>query len=47
MRYVMPLHEALAGKTGVQNDHVLKGRKAVAQKTDWPTEQRHFGWDKT
>ncbi len=47
MRHVMPLDQALAGKTGVQNDHVLKGRKEVVQKSTWPTEQRHFGWDKT
>ncbi len=46
MRHVMPLAEALVGKTGVQNDHVLKGRKDIAQKADWPTEQRHFSWDK-
>jgi 6-hydroxynicotinate reductase len=46
MRHVMPLDQALAGETGEQNDHILKGRKQVAQKAGWPTEQRNFGWEK-
>ncbi len=47
MRHVMSLEDARAGKSGVQNDHVLNGRKDVAQISSWPTENRHFGWDKT
>ncbi|MEO1458268.1 MAG: 6-hydroxynicotinate reductase, partial [Pseudomonadota bacterium] len=38
MDYAVPLAEALAGRTGRQNDHVLKGRRAVTppKGTPWP-----------
>jgi 6-hydroxynicotinate reductase len=46
MRHVMPLEEARNGKTGIQNDHILAGRKPVAANTvnPWPTEPKHFDW---
>jgi 6-hydroxynicotinate reductase len=38
MDYVMPLMEALGGKTGRQNDHLLKGRRNLSASGDnpWP-----------
>jgi 6-hydroxynicotinate reductase len=44
MRHVMPLADAREGKTGVQNDHVLKGRKAIESKSTWPTDAQNFVW---
>jgi hypothetical protein len=46
MRHVMSLEEARQGKRGAQNEHLLKGQRAVGakEKGDWPTEGRHFAW---
>lgn len=46
MDYVMPLSEALEGKTGRQNDHILKGRRGVQPSSGnpWPTGPDNFPW---
>jgi len=48
MNYVMPLSEALSGKTGPQNDHILKGRRGVTPEGDnpWPTGPGNYPWRK-
>lgn len=40
MDHVMPLADAVKGETGRQNDHILKGRRQIAQGTGnpWPTQ---------
>jgi hypothetical protein len=40
--HIMPLHEALAGSTGEQNDHIMSGQRTVAQDEDiqWPMPER-------
>ncbi|WP_244287976.1 6-hydroxynicotinate reductase [Labrenzia sp. 011] len=49
MDYVMPLQEALSGKTGKQNDHILTGRRGVATPSDspWPTRANAYPWKGT
>ena len=46
MDYVMPLSEAMSGKTGPQNDHILKGRRGVLSSTEnpWPTGAGNYPW---
>ncbi len=46
MRHVVPLEQARLGVIGIQNDHVLGGRKHVAAKADssWPTRAKNFDW---
>lgn len=46
MDYVMPLAEALTGKTGRQNDHILKGRRSVSSPggSPWPTRPGNYPW---
>jgi 6-hydroxynicotinate reductase len=48
MDYVMPLEEALQGKTGRQSDHKLKGRRSVSSATGnpWPSGQDNYPWRK-
>lgn len=46
MDHVLPIEDALRGRTGPQNDHVLKGRRPVSQDDNnpWPTEAESFRW---
>jgi len=48
MKNVMPLAEALQGKTGLQQDHRLSGKKQVGHKDDhaWPTGSENYSWGK-
>ena len=48
MKHVLPLEEALAGKTGLQQDHRLSGQKQVDQKHQhaWPTGSENYSWGK-
>lgn len=49
MDYVMPLAEALDGKTGRQSDHILKGRRGVTRSGEnpWPTGPGNYPWNRT
>ncbi len=49
MDYVMPLSEALEGKTGRQNDHILKGRRGVNRSGDnpWPHGPDNYPWNRS
>ena len=46
MDHVMPIADALQGRIGPQNDHVLGGRTSVAHRSDnpWPADARQYGW---
>ena len=46
MDHVMSLAEAKEGKTGPQNDHILKGKRQVKCKPEnpWPTASRNYRW---
>jgi hypothetical protein len=45
MDYVLPLDEALAGNTGLQQDHLLSGQKKVSPRhQSWPTEAGNYAW---
>jgi 6-hydroxynicotinate reductase len=44
MRHVMSLADVRDGRTGTQNDHVLKGHKTAEPKTSWPTDAQNFAW---
>ena len=48
MDHVMTLEEAVAGKTGRQNDHVLTGQRQVDVDRDspWPTQSQNYQWQK-
>ncbi len=48
MKNVMALDEVLAGKTGLQKDHRLSGKKQVSHKHDqsWPTGSENYSWGK-
>ncbi len=48
MDYVVPLTEAIEGKTGRQNDHLLKGRRAVSSSSGnpWPAGSDNYPWRK-
>ena len=48
MGHVMPIEDALAGKAGPQNDHILAGKRPVSAQGDnpWPTERDRFRWPK-
>jgi 6-hydroxynicotinate reductase len=46
MRHVLSIEEARRGRTGLQDDHILRGRKdvpAIAE-NPWPSARRNFGW---
>lgn len=49
MDHVMPLEDAIRGMTGLQKDHLLKGRRRIPQPLDnpWPTDARGDGRDAT
>ena len=44
--HVTPLDEALAGRTGPQNDHVLAGQQELVQTADnpWPMAATRYVW---
>jgi 6-hydroxynicotinate reductase len=46
MKHVLSVEDARQGFTGMQDDHVLMGRKDVARNIEnsWPTDARHFVW---
>jgi hypothetical protein len=46
MEHVLPLKEALMGKTGLQKDHLLTGHIEVDHKdqNSWPTNAGNYGW---
>lgn len=46
MDHVVPLSEAMEGRTGKQNDHILKGRRNVSHAADnpWPTGPGNYRW---
>ena len=47
MKRVLTVEDARRGFTGLQDDHLLSGRKDVAHVTgSWPTDHGHFGWSK-
>ena len=48
MKHVLPLSEALQGKTGLQSDHRLSGKKQVGHKHGhaWPTGAENYSWGK-
>ena len=48
MKHVLSVEDARRGFTGLQDDHLLAGRKDVASPVEnpWPTEHRHFYWSK-
>ncbi|WP_370029961.1 6-hydroxynicotinate reductase [Oceanicella sp. SM1341] len=49
MDYVIPLADAVQGASGRQNDHKLKGRRAVAPgpRNPWPARPDNYPWKKT
>ena len=48
MKHVMSLADARSGTKARQNDHILAGQKTSGAKqgVPWPTDARHFGWEK-
>jgi 6-hydroxynicotinate reductase len=46
MKYVVPIEDAIRGKTGPQNDHQLTGQRPAIQDDNnpWPTESDQFRW---
>jgi 6-hydroxynicotinate reductase len=47
MKHVMSVEDARRGATGMQEDHLLTGRKDVKRETaSWPTDHRHFAWSR-
>jgi 6-hydroxynicotinate reductase len=48
MKNVLTLEQARSGKTGLQNDHLIAGRRDVKPFAgiNWPTDKRHFAWGK-
>ncbi|MGI9422144.1 MAG: 6-hydroxynicotinate reductase [Hyphomicrobiaceae bacterium] len=46
MDHVMSLDEAMVGKTGRQNDHILKGQRQVDMESNnpWPTSTDNYNW---
>lgn len=45
MRHVLTVDEARRGFTGLQDDHLLSGRRDVVNPTgSWPTRHGHFTW---
>jgi hypothetical protein len=44
--HVTPLAEALAGRTGPQNDHILAGQQQLSQTADnpWPVAADRYSW---
>lgn len=46
MEYVVPIEDAIRGKTGPQNDHQLTGRRPAIhdENNPWPTASDQFRW---
>ncbi len=45
MKHALSVDDARKGFTGLQDDHLLQGRKDVKQTSQhWPTDHRHFAW---
>jgi hypothetical protein len=47
MDSVMPIADAVKGRVGPQNDHILNGQRPVAHRPDnpWPTRAQNFSWN--
>ena len=48
MDHIVSVADAMAGVRMKQNDHILTGRRELAQETDnpWPTQRSHYRWSK-
>jgi 6-hydroxynicotinate reductase len=47
MKHAMSVEDARRGATGLQEDHLLTGRKDVKRETaSWPTDHRNFAWSR-
>jgi 6-hydroxynicotinate reductase len=47
IKNALTIAEARRGVTGLQDDHLLAGRKDVARTGNaWPTDHSHFAWGK-
>jgi hypothetical protein len=47
MKHVLSLEDARRGYTGLQDDHLLAGRRDVKPAADgWPTDPRGFAWSR-
>jgi 6-hydroxynicotinate reductase len=46
MDHVIPIADAVKGRVGPQNDHILSGQTSVAHRSEnpWPVDAQHYAW---